>query len=187
MIAIIFKFVYTYLNKRNSMRKIALLLILIFMLSVFCACDPKPNKGGTTEDNSQQGPAPDDNSPNEQEITEMYITIYGNKLQVTLVNNPSVVALVELLKQGSITYTANDYGGFEKVGNIGHRLTTSDEPVTTEPGDVVLYLGNQICIMVGSNSWSYTRIGKISGYSVSELKNLVGTGKGTAEVTLSLN
>ena len=117
----------------------------------------------------------------------MYITIYGNKLEVTLEDNSSVKALVELLKRGNITYTADDYGGFEKVGNIGHSLPTNNSQITTEAGDVILYQGNQICIMVGSNSWSYTRIGKINGYTVSQLKNLVGTGKGSAEVTLSLN
>ena len=116
----------------------------------------------------------------------MYITIYGNKLEVTLESNSSVKALVELLKQGSITYTANDYGGFEKVGYIGHSLPDSDTTITTSAGDVILYQGNQICLMVGSNTWSYTRIGKINGYSASELKELIGIGKGNAEVTLSL-
>lgn len=125
--------------------------------------------------------------PKQEEITKMYITIYGNKLEVTLENNSSVKALVELLKQRDITYTADDYGGFEKVGSIGHSLPTNNSQITTEAGDVILYQGSQICIMVGSNSWSYTRIGKIKGYSVSELKNLVGSGKGSTEVTLSLN
>lgn len=125
--------------------------------------------------------------PEQEEITKMYITIYGNKLEVTLENNSSVKALVELLKQGDITYTADDYGGFEKVGNIGHSLPTNNSQITTEAGDVILYQGSQICIMVGSNSWSYTRIGKINGYSTAQLKNLVGTGIGSTEVTLSLN
>ena len=125
--------------------------------------------------------------PKQEEVTKMYITIYGNKLEVTLADNSSVKALVELLKQGDITYTADDYGGFEKVGSIGHSLPTNNSQITTEAGDVILYQGNQICIMVGSNSWSYTRIGKINGYSASQLKNLVGTGKGSTEVTLSLN
>ena len=125
--------------------------------------------------------------PMHEEITKMYITIYGNKLEVTLEDNSSVKALVELLKHGDITYTADDYGGFEKVGSIGHSLPTNNSQITTEAGDVILYQGNQICIMVGSNSWSYTRIGKINGYSVAELKNLVGNGRGSAEVTLSLN
>ena len=164
------------------MKKIALLLVLIIVLGVFCACDPKPNKG-SGGNSQQEGP----DSSQEQEITKMYITIYGNKLEVTLENNASVKALIELLKQGDITYTADDYGGFEKVGHIGHDLPHSDTRITTSAGDVILYLGNNICIMVGSNSWSYTRIGKIKGYTDAELRELVGTGKGSTQVTLSLD
>ena len=165
------------------MKKVAIVILMVLLVCLFSACPSQEAPDKSENNEPEQG----DTTNGQDEVTKMFITIYGNKLEVTLENNSAVKELIELLKLGDVTYTANDYGGFEKVGNIGHRLTTSDEPVTTEPGDVVLYLGNQICIMVGSNSWSYTRIGKISGYSASELKNLVGTGKGTAEVTLSLN
>ena len=162
-------------ERLKAVKKLAISILLALLVCLFGACPSQDNID-----------APENDEPN-QEVTKMYITIYGNKLEVTLENNPAVNELVELLKQGNITYTANDYGGFEKVGNIGHSLTTIDRDITTEPGDVVLYLGNQICIMVGSNSWSYTRIGRINGYSTSQLKNLVGTGKGSTQVTLSLD
>lgn len=115
----------------------------------------------------------------------MYITINGNKLEMTLAENSAAHTLVNLLKQGDITYTANDYGGFEKVGSLGHTLPKSDTQITTQAGDVMLYLGNQIVLFYGSNSWSYTRLGRIEGYSAAELKSLFGTGN--VEVTLSLN
>ncbi|MBD5632341.1 MAG: hypothetical protein HDP34_03850, partial [Clostridia bacterium] len=75
-------------------------------------------------------------------VTEMYITINGNKLEVALADNSSVAALVERLKQGDVTYTANDYGGFEKVGSLGFSLPTNNSEITTEAGDVILYSGN---------------------------------------------
>ena len=121
------------------------------------------------------------------DITEMYITINGNKLEVTLADNSSVAALVERLKQGDITYTANDYGGFEKVGSLGFSLPTNNSQITTEAGDVILYSGNQIVLFYGSNSWSYTRLGKINGYTASELQSLLGAGNGSTQVTISLN
>ena len=31
----------------------------------------------------------------------------------------------------------------------------------TQNGDIVLYNGNQLVLFYGSNSWSYTRLGKI--------------------------
>ena len=159
------------------MKKVAFLLILIFVLSVFVACDPKPNGGGTNDGNSQ----------NEQETKTMYITIYGNKLEVTLENNSSVKELVELLKQGDITYTADDYGGFEKVGDIGHSLPQNNTSIDTKAGDVILYQGRNICLYYGNNSWTFTRIGWIKGYTANELRNLLGAGKGSTQVTLSLN
>ena len=126
-------------------------------------------------------------SPEEdEEITEMYITINGNKLEVSLAENSSVDALIERLKDGDITYTADDYGNFEKVGSLGFSLPTNNSQITTEPGDVILYSRNQIVLFYGSNSWSYTRLGKISGYSTADLRTLLGAGKGSMQVTISL-
>ena len=116
----------------------------------------------------------------------MYLTINGNKLKVTLEKNSSVDALVKLLEQGDITYTANDYGGFEKVGALGHTLPTNNSQITTSAGDVILYSGNQIVLFYGSNSWSYTRLGRIEGYSDSQLRTLLGAGQGQIQVVISL-
>lgn len=114
--------------------------------------------------------------PEQDEITKMYITINGNKLEVTLVDNTSVDALAEILKQRDITYTANDYGGFEKVGDIGHALPQNNAQITTQAGDVILYQGRNICLYYDTNSWNFTRIGRINGYSASELRTLLGAG-----------
>lgn len=122
----------------------------------------------------------------QEEISKMYITINGNKLEVILANNSSVDALVEKLKQGDITYTANDYGDFEKVGDLGFSLTTNNEQITTQAGDVILYSGNQIVLFYGSNSYSYTRLGKINGYSAMQLRTLLGAGKKNLQVIISL-
>ncbi len=122
----------------------------------------------------------------EKEITAMYLYINGNKIEVTLAKNKAVDALVEILKKGDIAYTADDYGGFEKVGALGHSLPTENSQITTVAGDVILYSGNQIVLFYGSNSWSYTRLGKINGYSVTELRTLLGAGKGRVQIKISL-
>ena len=123
----------------------------------------------------------------EKEMTTMYITIQGNKREITLADNASAVALVERLQQGNITYTADDYGGFEKVGSLGFSLPQNDVRMRTQPGDVILYQGNQIVLFYGSNSWSYTRIGKMEGLSQAELRSFFGAGQGEIQVTLSLD
>ncbi len=117
----------------------------------------------------------------------MYVTIYNHKLKVALDNNSSVSAIIEILKQGDITFIADDYGQFEKVGDLGFTLPTNDHIIAVTPGDVILYQGHNICLYYGTNSWNFTKLGRIEGYSISELKKLLGAGHGKVEVTLSLN
>ena len=45
--------------------------------------------------------------------------------------------------------------------------------MTAQPGDIVLYSGNQLVVFFGSNSWSYTKLGHISGLSADELAALL--------------
>ena len=114
----------------------------------------------------------------------MNITIDNHVLAVTLVDNNATRALVERLQEGNVSYSSSSYGNFETVGNIGFSLPTSNSSITTQAGDVILYQGNQICIFYGSNSWSYTRLGRISNASETELRSLLSAGN--VNVTLSL-
>lgn len=138
------------------------------------------------DDVAKKAPQMGESQNGEIKEDRMYLYINENKLEVTLAKNKAVTALVEILKQDDITYTANDYGGFEKVGSLGHSLPTENSQITTEAGDVILYSGNQIVIFYGSNSWSYTRMGKINGYSVSELRTLLRAGSGSIQIRISL-
>lgn len=97
--------------------------------------------------------------------------------------NSSAEALKEKLKSGSITINMHDYGSFEKVGDLPFTLPRNDEQITTEPGDVILYLGNSLTIYYDVNSWNFTRVAKIRGAD-STLKDKLGDGNVT--VTLSL-
>ena len=114
------------------------------------------------------------------------ITISGKTLPVKIEDNEATKALVAALREASITYEAHDYGGFEKVGSLGRTLPTSDKQITTQAGDVILYSGNQIVLFYGSNTWSYTRIGKMQYESLDELKSFLKAGEGNISVTLSL-
>ena len=85
------------------------------------------------------------------------------RLEITasLEKNAAVDAFIEMLESGSVTIEMSDYSGFEKVGSLGIDLPASNSQTTTHAGDIVLYQGNQIVIFYGSNSWSYTRLGRI--------------------------
>ena len=123
----------------------------------------------------------------EQKMTDkIQLTISGTTLPVLIEDNVATRALVAALREGSITYTARDYGGFEKVGALGRSLPTSDTDITTQAGDVILYNGDNIVLFYGSNSWSYTRLGKIQYKSLDELKSFLKAGGGNISVTLSL-
>lgn len=116
---------------------------------------------------------------------KVLLSIGGNTMTATLVDNEATRELKELLGKGPITIQMSDYGGFEKVGALPQSFTTSNSQITTEPGDIILYQGNNMVIFYGSNSWSYTRLGKIDGNTVSNLKQFLGNG--SISLTLSLD
>ncbi len=112
----------------------------------------------------------------------MIMTIGDTKVDVSWEDNGSVRELRELAEK-NLLIQMSMYGGFEQVGSIGQSVTRNDKQTTTEPGDIVLYSGNQLVVFYGSNSWSYTRLGKIN-LSDEELENLLGNGDVT--ITLSM-
>ena len=119
-------------------------------------------------------------------MDKMYITIDGQTQAVTLVDNQATKTLVEKLQQAPVTVTLNSSGGFEIWGALGFSLPTSNEQINAQPGDVILYNGSNICIFYGTNSWSYTRLGKIDGLSENELRTFLKAGESNISVTFSL-
>ena len=97
-------------------------------------------------------------------------------------DNEFVAALMELLCEQPMSIQMSMYGGFEQVGSFGTSLPRNDEQTTTQAGDIVLYSGNQIVVFYGSNSWAYTRLGRITDKSAKELKKMLGGG----DVTITL-
>ena len=78
----------------------------------------------------------------------------------------------------------HDYSNFEKVGSLPEELPRNDEQITTESGDLILYQGNQFVIYYDTNSWNFTRLGKIKDVTQEELKTILGTGNVTAVLSL---
>ena len=124
----------------------------------------------------------DDNKEKEEENKEMVMKIDGTKVDVTWEENASVEELEELAASG-LSISMSMYGGFEQVGSIGKSITQNDKQMTTGAGDIVLYSGNQLVVFYGSNSWAYTKLGKIN-MSQKELTDLLG--KGDVTITISM-
>ena len=119
---------------------------------------------------------------NNNTMDKIYITIGGQTQSITLVDNAATRALVQKLP---VTVTLNSSGGFEIWGPLGFSLPTSNQQITAQPGDVVLYNGSNICLFYDSNSWSYTRLGKIDGLSESQLRTFLKAGESNISVRLS--
>ena len=152
------------------MKKLHFLITAIFLLaSTACA---NGSKGAKSSDKG--------------ELSNMKISIQitsdsgSHKLSATLANNSSAAAFYELLKKGPVAIKMRDYGNFEKVGPLGTTLPRNDTQITTTAGDIILYQGNQITIYYDTNSWNFTRLGKVDGVTQAELKKILGKGDVTA-------
>ena len=122
-------------------------------------------------------------SEKEQTSMKMNVQVGTYTFTATLENNDAVQELTEMMQSGPVTINMSDYSGFEKVGPLGRNLTTSNSQTTTTAGDIVLYNGNNIVMFYGSNSWSYTRIGKID--DLTDWEAALGGGDITATFSLA--
>ena len=150
--------------------------LFAFLISVFLLASTACANGNSKETKSSD----------KGELSDMKILIQitsdsGNhKLTSTLADNSSATAFYQLLKKGPLTVDMHDYGSFEKVGSLGTSLPRNDSQITTEAGDIILYQGNQITIYYDTNSWNFTRLGKIDDITKSQLKKILGKGDVTA-------
>ena len=117
-----------------------------------------------------------------KDTNNMNLYIDNQKVDVTWEDNDSIKELNKLAESG-LSISMSMYGGFEQVGSIGQSIARNDVQMTTQSGDIVLYSGNQLVVFYGSNSWSYTKLGKIN-LSQKELEELLGNGDVT--ITLAL-
>lgn len=114
------------------------------------------------------------------------LPIGGVTKSATLVDNKAAQELAARLQEADVTVTLNTSGGFEIWGALGFSLTTSNEQIKAQPGDIILYNGSNICMFYGSNSWSYTRLGRFDGMTESELKSFLKAGESDISVKLSV-
>ena len=158
------------------MKRLFAFLISVFLLaSTACANGSKGTKAS-----------------NKGELSDMKISIQitsdsgSHTLAATLADNSSAMAFYELLEKGPVTIKMTNYGNFEKVGPLGTKLPRNDSQITTKAGDIILYQGNQITIYYDTNSWNFTRLGKVvstgstTTITQAELKKILGKGDVTA-------
>ena len=198
-------------NNRGILKNIAIILLVTAIVFALSACgaseagnvlqnrdptqesDQTPVGPGTSGAAGNDGIAPTDapdggmgdiNGENAEgtAVPKLKMKIDGHELAVIWEDNESVDALIELASVSPVRVEMSMYGGFEQVGSLGTGIPRNDVQTTTQAGDIVLYSGDRIVVFYGSNSWAYTRLGRIGGMSRSELEDLLS--RGPAELIL---
>ncbi len=166
------------------MKKTIAMLLGITLLLMMSACASEQQTAGKPETFPE---ANTEQSKEEKPMKEakFYITANGTTFTADFADNDSADAFRDLLREGDLTIRMSDYGSFEKVGSIGTSLPRKDTQISTTTGDIMLYQGNQVVIFYGTNSWSYSRLGKIDGATAEALLSAFGSGDVT--VIFSLN
>lgn len=116
---------------------------------------------------------------------KLYLTVGNRTMTATLAENAATRSLARLLESEPVTVNMSDYGSFEKVGELPQSLPASDSRITATPGDIMLYQGQKMVIFYGSNTWSYTPLGKIDGMTAASLREFLGNGN--VDMTLSVS
>ena len=179
-------------------RRVFAIQVMIFtLLAVLCGCGSsdrsrangtalptgtaaqsieRPAASGTIAEATEESTAADAGATAEEgeETVMFYAHVEGRVLTILPENNSSAEAFLNLLAKGDVTVKMHDYGNFEKVGSLGTSLPTNDQSITTVPGDVILYQGNQITIYYDTNTWSFTRLGRVQGMTQAELREALG-------------
>lgn len=119
-----------------------------------------------------------------EDSKEMKFKIGDTEVEVQWEDNESVSALKDMVESEPLVIQLSMYGGNEQVGSIGSTLPSSDTNNTTEAGDIVLYNSSNIVIFYGSNTWDYTRLGKITDKSEEEMTELLSNGDVTITISM---
>ncbi|MBO7700640.1 MAG: hypothetical protein J6S47_06195 [Eubacteriaceae bacterium] len=173
-----------------NFRKPAALLLCMLLLICCFACGKSaggqtgPDSGTQQEETADIVPGTEDPNGGAQVEKTLQLIIGDTQVKVEWEDNESVEALKKLASEGEIVIEMSMYGGFEQVGDIGVSLPRNDRQTVTSPGDIVLYSGDSIVIFYGSNSWSYTVLGRITDKTAAEMEGLLGRGDVTVTIYL---
>lgn len=157
------------------MKKILFILTAIILFMTGCTSEPDITE--SQEPQSQYDILSDEETSismtENNENTNLTLSVDGTPLRVKWENNASVSALKELAAKGNLTIKAHQYGGFEQVGSLPQRIESNDVHMTAEPGNIMLYSSNSVVLYYGTNTWAYTKLGHIENLSEAQLKELL--------------
>ena len=167
------------------MKKRVLLSLFLSMGVLLTACSGQVSDANTAAEPPETAPESEKTAEGEETTEQpenLVLSINGTVLDVQWEENETVSELLAYVQNENITVNTSIYGGFEQVGSLPRSFSRNDAQMTTGPGDIVLYSGNQIVLFFGSNAWSYTKLGQIKGMSAEELSELLGADSAIVEI-----
>ncbi len=161
-------------------RIFALFAALLVLLCLAACGKTQAPDAAAAQTQPREQPTAETEEPSMQPT--LSLTINDTPVAVAWETNEAVRALQDLTAKRPLRVELSMYGGFEQVGSLGTALAHNDRRMTTSPGDIVLYAGNQIVLLYGENSWSYTPLGTMTGLTQAELTALLGNGNVTVTI-----
>ena len=151
-----------------SLKRVLLLSLCILVLSGLVGCREKEITDKSTIDDEKE-----------------YMKLYFNDTEIPVIweDNQTVQELMEEAGKDDIVVQMSMYSDNEQVGSLGKSYTKNDEQITTYSGDIVLYSGDEIVVFYGSNSWAYTRLGKMN-IQESDVTELLSNGDITLKIAI---
>ena len=135
------------------MKKILRLFICLSVFLFLTGCNKQVVKEDVIQTNK------------EEEVSEnktMKLFINDVEVPVTWLDNETVKEIEDEVNNNDIVVSMNMYGGNEQYGSLGRSFVSNNTQTTTSIGDIVLYNNDNIVVFYGSNTWSYTRLGKMN-------------------------
>jgi len=169
------------------MKKMMAILSAGFLLLCGCAQQTAETQPQETEEAEiQETPAVQNEEETEETEEEMIMKLYINDIEteVKWEDNAAVQELKNLVRDEPLYIETSAYGGWEQVGDIGHRLSSNDVRQTAQPGDIMLYTGSQMVLFYGNNTWAYTKLGTMVYSSDEELRSLLDVPECTIKITM---
>ena len=115
-----------------------------------------------------------------------YMKLYFNETEIPVIweNNQTVQELMEEASKQDVVVQMAMYSNNEQVGSLKKRYTTNDKQMTTHNGEIVLYSKDKLVVFYGSNSWAYTRLGRMN-IPEDEVIELLSNGDVTLKISKS--
>ena len=179
------------------MKRVLLLSLCVLVLSGLAGCREKRSVSFENDiseeiiDNSTESQI----SAGELEETEIidksaiddekeYMKLYFNDIEIPVIweDNQTVQELMKEAGNGDIIVRMSMHSDNEQFGPLGKKYTRDE--ITTHSGDIVLYSGDKIVVFYGSNSWAYTRLGKMN-IPESDVTEILSNGDITLKITIA--